>query len=224
MNTYEIFISNPLTDAPLEIINEFGCGVIVDEEDTNWFVPVPEIQFSNPEYDQFGSISIGSSIIFESTFTSGIETFTWNFGDGTPLEFGPVVTHAFNLDGIYIVTLDIYSSAGCTASVTQEIRIGKGYTIMLPNVFTPNSDNFNELFRPLFTGGILEIDFQIFDPDGHQMYYENSVTDLISNDLIINGWDGENAKATTPYFIYKVKAKLLTGEEVIKTGLFKILR
>ncbi|MDB4590960.1 PKD domain-containing protein, partial [Flavobacteriaceae bacterium] len=223
-NTYEIFISNPLTDAPLEIINEFGCGVIVDEEDTNWFVPVPEIQFSNPEYDQFGSISIGSSIIFESTFTSGIETFTWNFGDGTPLEFGPVVTHAFNLDGIYIVTLDIYSSAGCTASVTQEIRIGKGYTIMLPNVFTPNSDNFNELFRPLFTGGILEIDFQIFDPDGHQMYYENSVTDLISNDLIINGWDGENAKATTPYFIYKVKAKLLTGEEVIKTGLFKILR
>jgi hypothetical protein len=95
---------------------------------------------------------------------------------------------------------------------------------MLPNVFTPNSDNFNELFRPLFTGGILEIDFQIFDPDGHQMYYENSVTDLISNDLIINGWDGENAKATTPYFIYKVKAKLLTGEEVIKTGLFKILR
>jgi hypothetical protein len=223
-NTYEIFISNPLTNAPLEIINEFGCGVIVDEEDTNWFVPVPEIQFSNPEYDQFGSISIGSSIIFESTFTSGIETFTWNFGDGTPLEFGPTVTHAYNLDGIYIVTLDIYSSAGCTASVTQEIRIGKGYTIMLPNVFTPNSDNFNELFRPLFTGGILEIDFQIFDPDGHQMYYENSVTDLISNDLIINGWDGENAKATTPYFIYKVKAKLLTGEEVIKTGLFKILR
>ena len=223
-NTYEIFISNPLTHAPLEIINEFGCGVIVDEEDTNWFVPVPEIQFSNPEYDQFGSISIGSSIIFESTFTSGIETFTWNFGDGTPLESGSVVTHAYNLDGIYIVTLDISSSAGCTASVTQEIRIGKGYTIMLPNVFTPNSDNFNELFRPLFTGGILEIDFQIFDPDGHQMYYENSVTDLISNDLIINGWDGENAKATTPYFIYKVKAKLLTGEEVIKTGLFKILR
>ena len=223
-NTYEIFISNPLTDAPLEIINEFGCGVIVDEEETNWFVPVPEIQFSNPEYDQFGSISIGSSIIFESTFTTGIETFTWNFGDGTPLEFGPVVTHAFNLDGIYIVTLDIYSSAGCTASVTQEIKIGKGYTIMLPNVFTPNSDNFNDLFRPLFTGGILEIDFQIFDPDGHQIYYENSVTDLISNDLIINGWDGENAKSTTPYFIYKVKAKLLTGEEVIKTGLFKILR
>ena len=95
---------------------------------------------------------------------------------------------------------------------------------MLPNVFTPNSDNFNDLFRPLFTGGILEIDFQIFDPDGHQIYYENSVTDLISNDLIINGWDGENAKSTTPYFIYKVKAKLLTGEEVIKTGLFKILR
>ena len=150
--------------------------------------------------------------------------YTWNFGDGSPLEFGPIVTHAYNLDGVYIVTLDIYSSAGCTASVTQEIRIGKGYTIMLPNVFTPNSDNFNELFRPLFTGGILEIDFQIFDPDGHQMYYENSVTDLISNDLIINGWDGENAKATTPYFIYKVKAKLLTGEEVIKTGLFKILR
>ena len=56
------------------------------------------------------------------------------------------------------------------------------------------------------------------------MYNENSVTDLISNDLIINGWDGENAKATTPYFIYKVKAKLLTGEEVIKTGLFKILK
>ena len=223
-NTYEIFISNPLSNASIEIINEFGCGIIVDEEDTNWFVPVPEIQFTNPEYDQFGSISIGSSIIFESTFTSGIESFTWNFGDGSPLEFGPTVTHAYNLDGVYIVTLEIYSNAGCSASVTQEIKIGKGYTIMLPNVFTPNSDNFNELFRPLFTGGIIEIDFQIFDPDGHQMYNESSVTDLISNDLIINGWDGENAKATTPYFIYKVKAKLLTGEEVIKTGLFKILR
>ena len=223
-NTYEIFISNPLTDAPLEIINEFGCGVIVDEEETNWFVPVPEIQFSNPEFDQYGTITIDSSIIFESSFTNGIETFTWNFGDGTPLKFGPIVTHAYNLDGTYIVTLDIYVSAGCTASVTQEIRIGKGYTIMLPNVFTPNSDNFNDLFRPLFTGGITEIDFQIFDPDGNQLYSESSVSGLVSNQLIINGWDGENAKSTTPYFIYKVKAKLLTGEEVIKTGLFKILR
>ena len=95
---------------------------------------------------------------------------------------------------------------------------------MLPNVFTPNSDNFNDLFRPLFTGGITEIDFQIFDPDGNQLYSESSVSGLVSNQLIINGWDGENGKGTTPYFLYKVKAKLLSGEEVIKTGLFKILR
>ena len=95
---------------------------------------------------------------------------------------------------------------------------------MLPNVFTPNGDNFNDLFRPLFTGGITQLDFQVFDPDGHEIYYEQSSTDQSTGQLSINGWNGENAKSSESYYVYKVLATLFNGEVITKTGLFRILK
>ena len=222
--TYQVFISNPVENGPLEIINEFGCGVLLAEIDTNWVAPSAEFEYFSPEFEQFGVISTGSFISFAATYQIGFDQFVWNFGDGTPLEYGPEISHAFSLDGTYQVTFEVFNAAGCSATSTQEIVIGKGYTIMLPNVFTPNADNFNDYFRPLFTGGIIELNFQVFDPDGHELYFEMATMDETSNELIINGWSGENAKESTSYYVYKVQATLFNGNEVSNTGLFKLLK
>jgi hypothetical protein len=222
--TYSLFIENPVENGSLEIINEYGCGILVDEFDILWSVPGPEIDIFSPEFEQFGVISTGSFINFESVYQAGIEAFIWDFGDGSSLEFGPNVSHAFNLDGTYEVILEVFSSAGCSLSTTTTLEIGKGYSIMLPNVFTPNGDNFNDIFRPLFTGGITQLDFQVFDPDGHELYYEQSSTDQTTGQLSINGWNGENAKSSESYYVYKVLATLFNGEEITKTGLFRILK
>ena len=222
--TYSLFIENPVENGSLEIINEYGCGILVDEFDILWSVPGPEIDIFSPEFEQFGVISTGSFINFESVYQAGIEAFIWDFGDGSSLEFGPNVSHAYNLDGTYEVILEVFSSAGCSLSTSITVEIGKGYSIMLPNVFTPNGDNFNDLFRPLFTGGITQLDFQVFDPDGHELYYEQSSTDQTTGQLSINGWNGENAKSSESYYVYKVLATLFNGEEITKTGLFRILK
>ncbi|MFT5102638.1 MAG: hypothetical protein ACI86C_000280, partial [Candidatus Latescibacterota bacterium] len=222
--TYQVFISNPVDNAPLEIINEFGCGVLVDEIDMDWAVPSAEFQYFSPEYDQFGIISIGSFISFEASYQMASKQYVWDFGDGSPAEYGPEVSHAFALDGTYQVTLEVFSAAGCSTTSTQDIVIGKGYTIMLPNVFTPNSDNLNDFFRPLFTGGIIELNFQVFDPDGNELYFETATMEEMSDELIINGWSGDNAKESTSYYVYKVQATLFSGNEVSKTGLFKLLK
>lgn len=61
--------------------------------------------------------------------------------------------------------------------------------ISMPNVFTPNKDQFNRLFRPVSYENILEVQMKIFNRWGNLLY---ETTDLSM------GWDG----GTSPDGIY----------------------
>lgn len=51
-----------------------------------------------------------------------IQAFTWDFGDGSTAS-GEVVTHSYDTEGEYTVTLRVVDSSGTSSSTTQTIMV-----------------------------------------------------------------------------------------------------
>ncbi len=84
---------------------------------------------------------------FTNTSTGG-NTYTWNFGDNTPIDYNQNPTHSYVNTGNYTVTLIVTSSNGCVDSVQVPVSPSNGGTAQFtstavclnnPTVFTDQS-------------------------------------------------------------------------------------
>lgn len=121
----------------------------------------------------------------EITFNDGslnADSWYWQFDQfDNSTEQNP--TYIFpGLSGTYGVTLYVTSVYGCTDSITKTISIDQGQLLYVPNTFTPNGDEHNQMFR-VVTNGI--------DTYEYHMVIYNRWGELIfeSNDPNM-GWDG----------------------------------
>jgi PKD repeat protein len=111
------------------------------------------------------------------------DTFEFIFGDGTQSELlernspQPII-HEYAISGTYYVTLRIYNDLGCLEELTKTIKVGKGYSILVPNVFTPNGDIWNNISVHVFNG-LSEITLRIYDAQGGLLYEELGLMVLI---------------------------------------------
>jgi gliding motility-associated-like protein len=134
--------------------------------------------------DQFYQICEGDSVTFNYTIVPSISGQTeWYFQNDTILLNSPIFT--WQTEGIYILTA-VHVSNGCISEPAQTtISIANCPQIIyyMPNSFTPDGDEFNQTFQPVFTSG--------FDPYDFQIEIYNRWGELIfeSRDATI-GWDG----------------------------------
>ena len=135
------------------------------------------------------------------------------------------IIHEYAISGTYYVTLRIYNDLGCVEELTKTIKIGKGYSLLVPNVFTPNGDIWNNTFRPVFNG-FSEITLRIYDAQGGLLYEELGAVGSDPNivGLSLRGWEGEINLPSSPYFIYTITAKTIDDEPVFRDGTFILLR
>jgi PKD repeat protein len=61
----------------------------------------------------------------------GIETWEWDFGDGTPHSTDQFPTHMYAADGDYPVTLTVMTFDGRSASVTQIVQVRTPDTVVV---------------------------------------------------------------------------------------------
>ncbi len=125
--------------------------------------------------------------------STGATGWDWNFGDGG----SSTVQNPNNIyagAGTYTVTLVVTNAAGCTDTATITVTSGEG--IYVPNVFSPNADNSNDLFG-IQSSGLNEYKLQIFDRWGLLMFESTDIAQM---------WDGKNIEGKvcpdgTYYFI-----------------------
>ena len=91
--------------------------------------------------------------------------------------YTPVFTD--NKERTYILTLK--TAAGCITIDTQVVKINKNIVIYVPNAFTPNDDNRNDLLKPFMIGIKQLTYFKIYNRWGELVYETKSIN---------QGWDG----------------------------------
>lgn len=111
--------------------------------------------------------------------------YSWDFGDGTGVntEFMPEHTFPGSDVTIYTIELIAYSLTGCTDTARVNIQVYEDIIYYVPNAFTPDGDNFNQTFKPVFTSG--------YDPYDFSMFIYNRWGEIIfeSHDASV-GWNG----------------------------------
>ena len=122
------------------------------------------------------------TIVFDNNSMDACE-YNWNFGDGTSsTEKSP--THVFyNTENGYTVELEAISMAGCSSLISVFIPYEVENEIYIPNSFTPNDDQSNEDFLPIFSNPetIVEYRFEIYNRWG-ELIFETNEFDV--------GWSG----------------------------------
>ena len=141
------------------------------------------------------------------------------------------MTHEYGISGTYYAKLRLYNSVGCFEEIIKEIIVGKGYNILVPNVFTPNGDSDNDIFIPLFSG-FKYIQMSIYDYRGNLIFMSEApaagaapaAAGATPTPVVLNGWDG-NVESDSPYYIYSIFGTTTNGDiEITKSGTFIILR
>jgi len=106
--------------------------------------------------------NVGSEIQFHNNSTNAI-SYEWNFGDGSNSNQAEP-NHIYTDEQVkqYNVYLVATSISGCVDTAFYTIIMNDEVIYYVPNSFTPNSDQFNNVFQPIFTQGIDTYDFYLF--------------------------------------------------------------
>lgn len=167
----------------------------------------PVAQFTaNPSV---GSL-VNNEIHFQNT-SYGATSYEWSFGDnaGTSTEVHPSYTYPEE-PGLYTVMLVAISQAGCVDTAYSQVTIKDELIFYVPNTFTPDSDQFNETFKPVFTYG--------FDPYDYSLFIFNRWGEMIfeSHDTNI-GWNGlygiDGSSCQDGAYTWKIEVKTTSSDE-----------
>lgn len=148
---------------------------------------------------QFHATSNEQSILnptFQFVNTSSNATgYTWNFGDGvTSNQSDPFHTYD-DPESSYEVVLVASNSAGCTDTARLTVLIREEVLFYIPNSFTPNGDESNNAFEPVFTSGIDATHFLL-------MVYNRWGEAVFETKDPLIGWDGTYSGILVPTGTY----------------------
>lgn len=152
---------------------------------------------------------IGESIVLNATADT---TCYWSPGDW--LSCDSCKTTIATPENNTIYTCRVTSKAGCMSAASVVVELAP--TLYVPNTFTPNDDDLNDVFKPLFTG-YTKMTVTIYDRWGAELYtYSN----------LDGGWNGryKGSPAKMDVYVYKIDATDFRNKRLEKSGFVTLLR
>ena len=188
-----IYTYQPLISESLTIIGTttFGCT------DTT---QVAVIVHPNPIADFILDRNLLTSddpTITISNLSSGNLVNLWDFGDGNQLVNNlNTIEYSYPFsEGDYLIKLTVSSIDGCMDSTEQLIQIKGDVIYYVPNCFTPDGDEFNNSFLPIFTSG--------FDPMNYELTIYNRWGEIVFvSENHLTAWNGSYNNLICPDGIY----------------------
>jgi gliding motility-associated-like protein len=124
------------------------------------------------------------------------------------------------------VNVTALDANGCDAAGSYVLDLPECATLFIPNIFSPNSDNFNETFHLNFSGdgsttAVASYSIKIFNRWG-TLVFESTDPD--------NNWNGtiNGNEASTGVYYFVVDAKYANGESILtpeqQEGWFQLVR
>ena len=165
--------------------------------------------------------STSETINFTNT-TIGATSYLWNYGDGTT---STVFDEAHFYNGItenILVTLTGYTPLGCATSYQLSLPVISDPIYYVPNTFTPDQDEHNQTWFPVFTTG--------FDPYNFELKIFNRWGEIIWESRDAKGeWDGtygsDGTKVQSGVYTWVIKySNKETDDKKVVSGFVNVLR
>ena len=184
----------------------FGC---VDTAQVTLTVVPKEVSFTQDTTT--GAIPL--IINFTNTSSPSLISYHWDFGDGKTFDAvtNSSTTHTYEIPGTYQVFLAGTNALGCTDTARIEIKALLA-DLIIPNVFTPNNDSQNDVFK-IATPGIVTFKAVIFNRWGKKEFEWTDPN---------NGWDGKGAPEGVYYYV--INAEGVDGQKFAKNGNITLAR
>ena len=146
--------------------------------------------------------------------TGGI-SYQWlpPFGLNNPNIPDPIAV--LSKDQTYYLTA--FTPQGCSSVDTLIIKVYKGPELYVPNAFSPNNDNLNDIFKVIAVG-IIEFKYlRVYNRWGQQVF---STSDFK------RGWDGTfNGKEQPPdVYVWVTSARDFKGNLIFRKGFVTLIR
>ncbi|MFT5778077.1 MAG: gliding motility-associated-like protein, partial [Crocinitomicaceae bacterium] len=176
-HTYDI---SGLQTVTLSIVDANGCTSVATYADyiSIFLQPTASFTSSGLELD-----ILDTEVTFENTSTNAT-SYVWDFGDETGNSTVVNPTHVYDNTGFgsYVVML-IAQNSLCADTAYQTFIVNDVLIYYVPNTFTPDNDQHNQTFRPIFSSG--------YDPyDYHLIIFNRWGETIFESFDSAFGWDG----------------------------------
>lgn len=162
-------------------------------------------------YNSFPEVTFGTN-------TSG--SISWSLEE-EELSDQANFTHVFSeVPASYTIILETVTEHGCVVKIPVQITVLEDLLYYVPNAFTPDGDEFNNVFLPIITFGIDPANYEltIFDRWG-ELLFESHDTEI--------GWDGTYAGKYCKEGVYTWKLTLKSNHsdnKIVDVGSVSLLR
>ncbi len=218
-NTYSVNADSslvrffPTTTTTYTIVNTSDCATPDTTLYTITIMPPPIADFIfDPVSPTLKNATI--TLLNQSQLADHYEWFENNTLHGTTTDY----TFANPGIGTFCYTLIAYNALGCSNTVTKCVKIKDSIpsTFFIPNIFTPNGDGLNDVFRVI--GKNIHVNlFSIYDRYGQLLF---------QTDDLATGWNGDykGVQCDVGTYFYLIHYSDAEGNGKIEKGDVTIMR
>ncbi len=199
-----------LFDVRLIVTDENGCKDTLTEDDLIEVLPTPEAAFvTDPD-----EIDILNPRVSFTNLSNYATSYLWSFGDGNSSNLNDPIHIYSDEPQEYEIILFAYNGEGqqCVDTARTRIRILDELIYYVPNAFTPDGDQYNNSFQPVFVSG--------FDPyDFHLTIYNRWGELLFESFDASQGWSGmygRDGLVQNGVYLWKIEFKERSTDRMIE--------
>lgn len=143
----------------------------------------------------------------DDSINTNYNILRYNWQGPLPSQTGTSETFSANRSGTYRLTVDaLRLSDSVTVSFTDALEVTFDAVcceIQLPNAFTPNDDNRNDVFAPVLPQHCVfqEYQLQVYNRWGQKIFDTQLMNTPVSNNIVL-GWDGKIDGKEAPSDVY----------------------
>jgi gliding motility-associated-like protein len=178
-NIENTYISPGCFDVSLTVESPIGCTNSVVYPSIICINPTPTAGISaNPT-----TLDTSNPETEITNTTTGAVSYEWDMGDNGLYNFFQPGLYTYPMYTLneFLITLTATSDKGCVDTAQYTIFFDNSLIFYVPNTFTPDGNEYNNVFKPILTSLVAEYQMQIYNRWG-ELIFESFDKEV--------GWDG----------------------------------